>query len=410
MLEGSVRKAGNRLRITAQLIKCRDGFHLWSERYDRQLDDVFAIQDEVSTAVATALGITLGLHAPAPAATTNLEAYDKYLRAAMARNALAPGELRRAAALLRDALALDPDFAAARAALIVTYWLLLTFAPETTAQTVDELAEAVRETLSRVPDHWAGHFASGALSSRRHEWLGSETAMAKAYAVASPSETLPGAMYALLLGTLGRNSEAVRVLEGVRAVDPLEPIVSTQLQQQLDIVGRPDAAQAEYERTKDLPGGREVAEHQATIRLWPSGDLVAIRAQAQRLFTRQVVPMQVLREVYEVFDQPSTALGLLRDAFNDPAYQDPTRLSLLGLYAAHFKDAELALAAMRRASIDKQGTTHQMLWFPVLGEARRTAGFKRLICDLGLYDYWRISGRWGDCVRPAGIDDFEVMR
>lgn len=411
VLEGSVRKAGNRLRITAQLIKCRDGFHLWSERYDRQLDDVFAIQDEVSAALAKALGITLGLHAtPAPAATTNLQAYDKYLRAAMARGVVSPSELRRAVALLRDALALDPSFAAARAALIQTYWLLLVFAPETTADTVVEMAEAVRETLARVPEHWAGHFASGALSSYRYEWLGADSALSKAYALASSSETLPGSGYALLLTNLGRNSEAVRVLERVRAADPLDPLLSAQLQQQLDITGQPDAAQAEYERTKDLPGGGEVPEHQATIRLWPSGDLAAIRAQAQRLFSRQVVPMQVLAEVYEVFDRPSTALGLLQDAFDDPAYQDSTRLSILGLYAAHFGDPALALAAMRRAFIDKRGMAPHMIWFPVLSEARTTVGFKGLVRDMGLYDCWRISGRWGDFVRPSGSDDFEVMR
>ncbi len=111
VLEGSVRKAGNRLRITVQVIKCRDGFHLWSQTYDRQLDDVFAIQDEVAAAVAQALGVALGFGetAPAPAATTPIEAYDKYLRGRALLHQQGPAGLRRAIEILREALALDPD-------------------------------------------------------------------------------------------------------------------------------------------------------------------------------------------------------------------------------------------------------------------------------------------------------------
>ena len=78
-----MRKAGTRLRITAQLIKCKDGFHLWSATYDRELDDVFAIQEDVARAVTGALGVTLklGEHSRLAGGTTNLEAYDLFLRA-----------------------------------------------------------------------------------------------------------------------------------------------------------------------------------------------------------------------------------------------------------------------------------------------------------------------------------------
>jgi hypothetical protein len=82
ILEGSVRKAGNRIRVTAQLIKVADGFHLWSERYDREMTDIFAIQDEITQAIAAALRITLSPecamlrhHAP------NLRAYEAYFKA-----------------------------------------------------------------------------------------------------------------------------------------------------------------------------------------------------------------------------------------------------------------------------------------------------------------------------------------
>src|SRR5262249_49718051 len=83
VLEGSARKAGNKLRITAQLIKASDGYHRWSNTFDRELDDVFAIQEDIARAVADALQITLGMNQSTllPGGTTNLEAYDLYLRA-----------------------------------------------------------------------------------------------------------------------------------------------------------------------------------------------------------------------------------------------------------------------------------------------------------------------------------------
>jgi hypothetical protein len=244
----------------------------------------------------------------------------------------------------------------------------------------------------------------------RSQWLAADSALAKGHALAPISEVPATVSYAFLLGAVGRSAEAVSILEAARNVDPLSPMTTVLLQQQLDLVGRPDAAQVEYERTMDLPGTREIAEHLAVIRLWPSGNVAAIRAQAQRFFGAQAVPMQVLRQVYEAFDEPQAALELVRDAFDDPAYQDPTRLSILSLYAAQFGDHGLALAAMRRAFVDKRGVAVHALWYPVMGAARKSTDFKQLVRDLGLYDYWRASGRWGDFVRPTGDNDFEVVR
>jgi adenylate cyclase len=411
VLEGSVRKAGQRLRITAQLINCRDGFHLWSDTYDRRLDDVFAIQDEVAAAVAKSLGIAFGFGeaAPPPTARTNFETYDKYLRARAGAMRSEPAALRRSVALLREALALDPDYAPAHAGLVGAYTLMMVFLPESIEQTTREMTESVQDTLARLPDHWAGHLAKGVSHLVRSEWLAADSALARGHALAQSFDPA-SSYYALLLSAVGRSTEAVSILEAARNVDPLSPTTTGLLQAQLDVVGRPDAAQTEYERTLDLPGGREIVEHEAVIRIWPSGSVAAIRAQAQRFLSAQGDRMQVLRQVYEVFDQPRAALELLSDAFDDPAYQDPTRLMILGWYAAHFGDNVLALAAMRRAFVDKRGFAVMALWYPVMGAARKSADFKQLVRDIGLYDYWRTSGRWGDFVRSTGDNDFEVVR
>jgi serine/threonine-protein kinase len=129
VLEGSVRKAGNRVRITAQLITVADGFHVWSERYDRQLDDIFAIQDEIASTIAAKLKLTLSgdqVQQLVRPLTANVAAYELFLKArGLVR--LRGSAVADAVTCYQEAIALDPDFAAAhsglaRALLLMAFW------------------------------------------------------------------------------------------------------------------------------------------------------------------------------------------------------------------------------------------------------------------------------------------------
>jgi len=118
VLEGSVRKSGDRVRITAQLIEARSDTHLWSETYDRTLDDLFAVQDEISAAIVTELREKLRLDigtAPAATATASAQAHDAYLRGRYLMGQRKPGTKSRAAAEFGNAIVLDPAFAPAYA-------------------------------------------------------------------------------------------------------------------------------------------------------------------------------------------------------------------------------------------------------------------------------------------------------
>ena len=128
ILEGSVQKAGNRVRVTAQLIRANDGYHVWSQNYDRTLDDIFAIQDEIANDVANALGSSLLSATDQPmhgVSTTNAMAYEDYLKGMEQQAIYSYTSLAVAEGHFKDALARDPDFAEAKMALARNYALKL---------------------------------------------------------------------------------------------------------------------------------------------------------------------------------------------------------------------------------------------------------------------------------------------
>src|SRR5207247_9999001 len=112
VLEGSLRRQGNRVRITAELINARSGFHLWSETYDRELKDVFALQDEITRSIVDALKIKLAVSLPARE-QRNTEAYDLYLQGLYFSNRSSEEDLRRALGFFEDALRKDPKLSRA---------------------------------------------------------------------------------------------------------------------------------------------------------------------------------------------------------------------------------------------------------------------------------------------------------
>ena len=169
VLEGSVRKAGNRIRITAQLVNAEDGYHLWSERYDRELNDVFAIQDEIAQAIASKLELTLaGGTQYGPPATRNVEAYDFFLkgRAAMHQRGAA---LIRAVDAFERAIALDIGFAAAHAELARALLLMALFGMAPFASVVDRAESATECALAGDPMLPASHLAKAMLLLYKHD-------------------------------------------------------------------------------------------------------------------------------------------------------------------------------------------------------------------------------------------------
>jgi len=150
ILEGSVRKSGDRIRVTAQLIEVNTDTHLWSETYTRQLDDIFAVQDEIAQAIVSALKVTLTGNDQTPVqsrSTTNVDAYNKYLLGRHLWNQRTPESLLAATRPLSEAIVMDPGYSQAWAALADTYVLM----PEYGAGSISEYIPLAHEVTQSLP-------------------------------------------------------------------------------------------------------------------------------------------------------------------------------------------------------------------------------------------------------------------
>ncbi len=155
VLEGSVRRQDDRVRITAQLITVDDGFHLWSDTYDRQLDDIFAIQEDIARSVAAKLPGLLGFEMrPREFQRVEPAAYDLYLRARTQESQRTPEDLVRAADLFQAATLIQPDFSAARAGRARTLSVLWRYAPELfDSHHENAVRDEIRRALESDPDN-----------------------------------------------------------------------------------------------------------------------------------------------------------------------------------------------------------------------------------------------------------------
>ena len=254
LLEGSVRRAGNRVRVTAQLIKVADGFHLWSERYDREWTDIFAIQDEITHAIASALRIRLSADLPTPRRhTPNLRAYEAYLKARDLWYTAFPGSFEQTKAMLEHAITLDAQFALPYSILGGCYTMLanLGFKP---AHEVMPLARAAEEEALRVDPALPEAHALLAVCAGGfgHDWIGAEREWRLAMAREPISRDVRfwyGNHYLL---AIGRVAEAVETMAMGLQEDPLNLLYRHHYSRGLRHLGRLDEAETELRRVLDV--------------------------------------------------------------------------------------------------------------------------------------------------------------
>jgi TolB-like protein/Tfp pilus assembly protein PilF len=261
LLEGSVRKSGNRVRITVQLIKADDGFHLWSQTFDRTLDNIFTIQDEIASEVVGHLKITLLGDAPT-VWETDPQAYALYLQGRHLRRLGSTAGIERAQVLLQKALDIDPDFAAAWGELGFVY---ISQANTVNLRPIDEgntlAREAINNALAINPEYALAHAGLGWIAMTYDNDLTAAARHLERAMQLEPGNTEIIRRAARLSVALGRLDEAIALVNIAVASDPVNPQLHSNLALFYIYAERWDKVIASMRTTLTLSPGYVVAQY-----------------------------------------------------------------------------------------------------------------------------------------------------
>jgi tetratricopeptide (TPR) repeat protein len=380
ILEGSVRKAGRRVRITAQLVKVADGFHLWSESYDRKLDDIFAVQDDIARSVSSALKVRLlGQHAAAPAPRGgNAEAYTLYLQGKYFSERRTPESWKKAVSYYEQALGVDPGYARAWAGLADAHVWQAGDANVPLAEGYRKARQEAEKALELDPTLADAHAALGRIRwFYDWDWSGADAAFKRAIEL-EPGNVRVVMGAAGLAATLGRLEEAIRLERRAVELDPLSAGAHFRLGLHALYAGRLEEAELSLRKALELyPDRPEAHSIVGLVHLQRSNPAAALDEME-----REKDPFHHLYGLALVYHalgrrkEADSALDELRRRYaGGAAYQIATVYAFRG-------EVDEAFAWLERAYAQRDGGLAEIKGDPLLrnleGDPRYTAFLKKM--------------------------------
>jgi TolB-like protein len=398
VIDGSVRREGNQVRITAQLLQA-DGTNVWTESYDRQLTSIFATQEDIARAIVTALRVPLRL-----AQGENLVSsrdidpgsYEQFLRAKALVRARGTGnskQLTDAAAVLEPVVARHPEFAPAWALLAQAHVLTPLYDPAFDAISGDEYRRmqdvflaraeaAAQRAVQLAPDQADGYVSLATVQQFRSRWLLADELYSKALAL-DPNNPDGLNQHAFGLQGAARLKEALEMRQRLHALEPFVPRFNLFLADTLWLNGRDEDAIAIVANSDGADRPVVLAEmYAAAGRFSEAADVLS------------TTPPETFGP-----GEVQSAVRLLRAASGSAA--SPQSLPNLG---PRLGFVYLYVGAPERVLEGNVGIPVSV-WHPSYAPVRKTEQFKDYVRGWGIVDYWRARG-WPDKCRPVGADDF----
>jgi TolB-like protein len=389
LLLGTVQKSGSKVRITAELFRAADSFPQWRGQFDREIVDIFAIQEDIGKAIAAALHIPLGLKGSAPLVrnrTRNLPSYENHLRAKVLIRSRGLANLTKAAALLEMSVAADPDYAPAWSMLAYAYALTPGYDLNWHAGNVEAMRAVVVASLPRAesaachaleldPQDVYAQLSLAIVKSARGQFVEGESHYKAALKLDPDNpDVLHG--YSVQLADVGHLKQAMVVRRQLEELEPFVPIYKTGIAVLSWLMGGDAAGISAFER---MPSD-EVHRNFYLARFY-----AALGRYADAADAIDAIPLQ-----HSIL---ATASRLLRTA---PAQQTPESLPILGSFGFVY----LYVGATDRF-LDfyeenlKTGYlcfSCSWLWHPSYAVVRRTKRFERFVNAAGLMNYWHERG------------------
>ncbi len=422
ILEGSVRKQENRLRISVQLTRTEDGFNIWSETFDRFLRDVFVVQEEIANAVSDNLAIKLDIETTPTLVlnqTDNMKVYDLYLESKVLMSRRGPDNLQRALLLLDEATKLDPNYASSWGLLAQAHTLAYYYHEvETTLVGMYLGEEAARRALEIDPTSSFAHGALGDILKDKYHWKEAEEQylMALEY---DPQNTEARAQYSQLLLRTGKFSDALAYTEKSVILDPLGTIYNLGSGVVLYNLNRFEEGLSYFDKSIELAGN---TSH------FPYGVRLVHGIKDDDSVTTQELLRQLLlhNKSSDAIFFNSKLVDTIADADTLNTYlisadnyfqENPQQINSENIFAgivyaalaAKIENYELALSFLEKeASLDIENVNHDALanhWVPVFGPIQNTLRFNEIRKRYGMPSYWRTNG-WPDYCHSVSDQDF----
>ncbi|MFL5489892.1 MAG: BTAD domain-containing putative transcriptional regulator [Gemmatimonadales bacterium] len=388
VLEGSVRRAGDRLRITAQLINAKDGYHLWAESYDRDLHDVFAVQDEIAQAIVGALRVTLSGEATSMVVrpTADLTAYDLYLKGRHAVNQRTGASLVQAGDYFEQAIARDPRFAQAYAGLADAYVLLPGYSVSNSSEAwpkgraAAERALALDSTLAEA--HTTLAYGKFLFES---DWRAAEKGFHRAIAL-SPDYATAHHWYGDFLGGRGNLEGYLQEIRRAQALDPLSPQIGTEVGRALYALRRNDQAVTQLQqvlRADPAFAGAHVTLGRVYIEQSRMAEAIGEFQRAVELRGGNALDVAYLASGYAVAGKRSEAQGLLVE-LEGRSRREHVPPTVLAIVHIGLGQDERAFDLLDRAVAEHDGWFAEFIFYPTFDPLRSHPRYAALLQALGL--------------------------
>lgn len=425
ILEGSLRKQNNRLRITAQLIRAEDGFHIWSETYDRELSDIFLVQEEIAMSIVSnmALSIDIGLNADLISTRTeNMQAYDLYLTGKSLVAKRGTENISKALTLLEYATEIAPNYATAWAMLAQAHALAHYHPGIETPQQAMALGEkAARHALSIDPTSSIAYGALGDILKDQYHWQEAEENYMLAIKF-DPNNIEAISQYGQLLWRTNKIYKALPYLAKARQLDPLVPVYTQLEAMNRYAIGEKQKGLELFNRSLEL--SKNTSQFPPATRFL-YGVLVDDVADSQRYLRLVQVHNKINPAVFfndTLIDKMTDeqALKEYLETTRDYYMENPEKLAVendfaslvyASIAAQHGED-QLALdfleieAKQGINNVNHVGLSNYLI--DAFDSIQNDPRFKQIKIEYGLLDYWIKSG-WPKICQPLGDSDFNCM-
>lgn len=423
ILEGSVRKQNNKVRITAQLIRTEDGFHIWSETYDRELSDIFQVQEDIAKAIVSNMALSMDLsltHTLITTRTDNIAAYELLLKSKPLLATRGTENLRKALNFLTQATKIAPEYATAWGMLAQAHTLAYYYPDvETRFQGMFYAEDAAMKALRIDPNLSLAHGALGDILKDKNRWSESESQYILALK-GDPKNAEANVQYAQLFLRLGRFEKSVELSEVSRLLDPLGMVYNLVSASSYYLLNMPQKSEELYKKTFEISNGTSV---------FPLGMRFVIGLGKDDLEESKSILKKLIQfnniEGAPYFNESLVANlddmdflnRYLKEAYgiidNNPEQLNKENVFATIVYAAlaaNIGNYSLALDFLEleaNSTIEYINVDGLILhWASVFDPIQNDPRMKQIRRDYGFVDYWKVNG-WADACRAVGDDDFE---